>query len=746
MTSISRRGFLLGATVVGGGLLVGYATTRPSRHQLANEQFGSPDSPFLTTWLRIDEDNTVTIYVPHSEMGQGVLTSVPMMAADELDADWDRVNVQQAPVDDQFANGVLVKGFAESMGVTIPSFLNRMADYATLKAAQIMNMQITGGSSSVRFTGELGMRTAGAAARQMLVETAAAQWDVPIGELKTADSYVTHNSSGRRASYGELATSASLLEPPRNPVLKRPEQFTLMGRSIPRTDIPAKVDGSAQFGIDARPDNMLYAAVLNAPVFGATLASVNNKTEIMQRRGVKAVVELEDAVAVVADNYWRASQAVQALDASFNGTEHDQSSSESIFSGYEVALDNEERQEDVVEGDSDTALGSADSLMTASYRVPYLAHAAMEPMNCTVHVTDNGIDVWTGTQDNLGIRGQVANVSGVEETQVRLHACYLGGGFGRRLPTSTNTIEQATRIAMQFDVPVQTLWSREEDTRQDYYRPAVTSRFRAGFDASGNLTAWENTYIGKNEPAEAAHIAYQVPNKNIRYVESPTHVPFGAWRSVAHSQHTFFLESFTDELAWQQKADPLAFRLAMLTDKPRHQRVLREAAEKAGWGQPLPEGRAQGIALQECFGSVVAQVAEISLRDDGSVKVEKVVCALDCGRVVHPDNAKSQIESGIIYGLTAALYGQISIESGKVKESNFHDYEMVHMAETPEIEAILLETEGAAIGGLGEPATPPIAAAVSNAIFALTGQRIRELPLKRYQFLSTPQESGARNA
>lgn len=725
---------------------MGYAATRPSRHQQANEQFGSPESPFLTTWLRIDQDNTVTIYVPHSEMGQGVLTSVPMMAADELDADWDLVNVEQAPVDDQFANGVLVKGFATSMGVTIPSFLNRMADYATLKAAQIMNMQITGGSSSVRFTGEIGMRTAGAAARQMLVESAAAQWGVPAAELETANSFVMHSGSGRRISYGELATTASQLEPPRAPVLKRPDQFTLMGRSIPRTDIPAKVDGTAQFGIDAQPENMLYAAVLNAPVFGATLAAVNNKAAIMQRRGIQAVVELEDAVAVVADNYWRASQAVQALDVSFAGTEYDQSTSDSIFAGYEVALDNEERHDDVVEGDADTALSDASNVITASYRVPYLAHAAMEPMNCTVHVTDNGIDVWTGTQDNLGIRGQVAGVAEVDENQVRVHACYLGGGFGRRLPTSTNTIEQATRIAMQFDVPVQTLWSREEDTRQDYYRPAVTSRFRASFDSNGNLNAWENTYIGKNEPAEAAHISYGVPNKNIRYVESPTHVPFGAWRSVAHSQHTFFLESFTDELAWQQQMDPLAFRLSLLADKPRHRRVLQEAADRAGWGQPLPEGRAQGIALQECFGSVVAQVAEISLRDDGSVKVEKVVCALDCGRVVHPDNAASQVESGIIYGLTAALYGQISIEDGKVKESNFHDYEMVRLSETPDIESILLESPGAPVGGLGEPATPPIAAAVSNAVFALTGQRIRELPLKRYQFLPTPQEDGARSA
>jgi isoquinoline 1-oxidoreductase beta subunit len=337
-------------------------------------------------------------------------------------------------------------------------------------------------------------------------------------------------------------------------------------------------------------------------------------------------------------------------------------------------------------------------------------------------------------------------VAGLDENEVVVHPFYLGGGFGRRLPMSTNTIDQATLIAQQFDVPVQTLWSREEDTRQDYYRPAVSSRFRAGFDSNGTLIAWENAYIGKNEPLEAAHLAYSVPNQKIDYVDSPTHVPFGAWRSVAHSQHTFFLESFTDELALSRQQDPLQFRLAMLADKPRHARVLREAANRAGWGTPAPEGRARGIALQESFGSIVAEVAEVSLTEDGRVRVEKVTCAIDCGRVVHPDNAVSQVESGIIYGLTAALYGQISIEQGRVKESNFHDYEMLRLSESPEIEVVLLESDGASVGGLGEPATPPISAAVSNALYALTGQRIRELPLKNYQFLPPPVERGAVDA
>jgi isoquinoline 1-oxidoreductase beta subunit len=491
---------------------------------------------------------------------------------------------------------------------------------------------------------------------------------------------------------------------------------------------------------------MLYAAVTTSPVFGGQLQSVGNKDAALQQRGVVRIVELTDAVAVVADNYWRANKALAMLQPVFTSTDADNLNSSDIFADYDAALDNGERNEDVLLGDTELALANATEVVSANYRVPFLAHAAMEPMNCTVLFRDGRCDVWTGTQDNLGIRGRVASVAGLDENDVMVHPFYLGGGFGRRLPMSTNTIDQATLIAQQFDVPVQTLWSREEDTRQDYYRPAVSSRFRAGFDINGTLVAWENAYIGQNEPLEAAHLAYSVPNQKIDYVDSPTHVPFGAWRSVAHSQHTFFLESFTDELAWNRQQDPLEFRLSMLADKPRHARVLREAATRAGWGTPASEGRARGIALQESFGSIVAEVAEVSLTAEGRVRVEKVTCAIDCGRVVHPDNAASQVESGIIYGLTAALYGQISIEQGRVKESNFHDYEMLRLSESPEIEVVLLESDGASVGGLGEPATPPISAAVSNALYALTGQRVRELPLKNYQFLPPPVERGAVDA
>lgn len=738
---MNRRRFLLGTTLVGGGLLLGYAVSRPSRQSLANRDYAETGQTFLTTWLRIDPDNHITVIVPHSEMGQGVLTSLPMMAADEMDADWNLVRVEQAPATDLFANGVLIKGFAMSMGLSVPGFLDRSVSALTLKAAEIMNMQITGGSSSVRFTGEMGMRAAGAAARQMLISAAAEQWQVPASECVARESFVHHEASGRSLSFGELATAAAEFDPPANPTLKRPEQFTLMGRPIARVDIPAKVDGTAMFGVDARPEGMLYAAVSTAPVFGGKLERVDNVDAVLQRRGVQRVIELDDAVAVVADNYWRASEALKVLEPVFSSTEHDTRDSTEIFAAFDNALDNSKRNKDVAAGDATTAFDSAAEVFTASYRVPYLAHAAMEPMNCTVHFHDGRCDVWTGTQDNLGIRGRVAKVAGLNENDVTVHAFYLGGGFGRRLPQSTNTIDQATKIASHFDVPVQTLWSREEDTRQDYYRPAVSSRFRAALDADGQLTAWENVYIGKNEPAEAAHIAYQVPNQQIDYVESETHIPFGAWRSVAHSQHSFFLESFTDELAWRANQDPLQFRLNLLQDKPRHQRVLEQAAASAGWNTAPATGRARGIALQESFGSIVAEVAEVSLTDEGEVRVEKVTCAIDCGRVVNPDTAASQVESGIIYGLTAALYGQISIENGRVKESNFHDYEMLRLAESPEIEVILLESDDAPVGGLGEPATPPISAAVTNAIYALTGQRVRELPLKHYRFLPPPTEA-----
>ncbi|MEX2131204.1 MAG: xanthine dehydrogenase family protein molybdopterin-binding subunit [Pseudohongiellaceae bacterium] len=730
---ITRRRFLLSTAIVGGGVLIGYSATRPSRHRMVNKELGQSGQHYLTTWLRIDPDNRVTVYVPHSEMGQGVHTSLAMMAADELDANWELVNVEQAPAHDLFANGEIIKGFAGEFG--LPGFLQTLVGAAAFKIAEIGNFQITGGSSSVRFTGEYGMRTAGAAARQMLIDCAASRWEVPADECYAQLSHVHHNASGRSFSYGELAAETALLEPPENPRLKQPSEFTIMGKAMSRSDIPPKVDGTAMYGIDAHSDDMLYAAIRLSPVFGAKLVSVD-AGEVLNRRGVVKIIELEDSVAVVADNYWRAKEALKLVKAEFEQTGNESVSSADIFARHDRDLASGNDKNDKKVGDTAAAMEAAADIIEAGYRVPYLAHAPMEPMNCTIHFHDGKADVWTSTQDNLGIRGRIAKVADLDENAVTMHPVYLGGGFGRRLPFNWNVIDHATLIAKQFDVPVKTVFSREDDMQQDYYRPAVSSNFRAAFDAAGNLTAWENKFTGPIQTPGAAHIPYAIANQSIRVVDSASHVPVAAWRSVDHSQQTFFTESFVDEVAHRAGINPYQFRLQLLTDHPRHRKVLEVAAESAGYGRDLPEGRAQGIAVQESFGSVVAEIAEVSIDADGQLKVHKVTCAIDCGRAINPDTVEQQVESGIIFGLTAAMYGEITIAEGRVAQSNFPEYEMVRLAQSPEIQVHIVES-GEALGGLGEPATPPIAAAVANAVYILTGQRIRELPIKNHDLTRT---------
>ena len=730
MKKISRRRFILTTALVGGGVLIGYSATRPSRHRLANTELAQDGEHYVTSFLKIEADNTVTVYVPHSEMGQGVHTSLSMMAADELDADWELVKIEQAPAIDLFANGDVIKGFASEFGV--PSFLEGLVSVSAIKVAELMNMQITGGSSSVRFTGELGMRTAGAAARQMLIECAATRWGVAADECTTQLSHVHHNASGRSLAYGELAADAALLEPPKDPVLKDPSQFTIMGKAISRVDIPAKVDGSAIYGLDAKPDGLLYAAIRFAPVFGTKLVSVDAGV-VLNRRGIKRIVELEDSVAVVADSYWRAKEALKLVITVFEASDNDSTSSADIYAGFERSLADENGSKVMEQGDTEAAMESAADVIEANYRVPYLAHAAMEPMNCTVHIHDNKVDVWTSTQDALGIKARVAKIAGIAEDDATFHHSYLGGGFGRRLPFNWNVIDHATLIAKEFDVPVKTVLSREDDMQQDYYRPAVASNFKAAFDAEGNVLAWHNRFTGPVQTPGASHIPYAIANQSIRVVDGDTHVPIAAWRSVDHSQQTFFTESFVDEIAHRAGKNPYQFRMELLQQHPRHRKVLEVAAEAAGYGQNLPEGRALGIAVQESFGSIVAEIAEVSIGDDNQPIVHKVTCAIDCGWAVNPDTVEAQVESGIIFGLTAAMYGEITIENGRVAQNNFPDYEMVRMATAPDIEVHIVES-GAALGGLGEPATPPIAAAVTNAIYILTGQRVRELPIKNHDF------------
>ena len=727
----TRRQFLIaGGAAAGGALLLGYAASGPSRRTLADNAAAREGERFVTAWLKVAPDNTVTVYVPHADMGQGTITALAMMAAEELDADWSLVRAEQAPAESAFANESLGNRFVPGDGV--PPMLKGVNAAAWYQVAKFMSLQITGGSMAVRYTGQHGMRTTGAAAKEMLVKAAAARWNCSPSDCTAAMSLVT-GPKGETATYGELAADAAVYSPSANPALKSRKDYTIVGTPRPRFDIPGKVDGSAKYGVDAHVPGMLYAAVHLGPVSRSTVVSYD-ASEILSRRGVKKVVEFPAGVAVVADNYWRAKEAALALEVKFDAGEKANVSSETIFAAQGEALSGE-TEADKEAGDAASAFAAEGAdIVAAEYRVPYLAHACMEPMNCTVWIRDGKADVWVGVQDPLGTRARIADVTGIDFDNVTVHPMLLGGGFGRRIPLREgffdfpSEIDWAAKIAMEVDAPVKLVYTRENDIQHDAYRPAVTSRIRAVVNAEGYPAAYENLYVYKDDPVEAPHIPYGIENQSIRYAEVSTHIPRGPWRSVAHTQHTFFSESFIDELAHRAGKDPLDYRLALLKEKPRHAAVLKLAAEKAGWGRRLPEGRHHGLAVQESFGTVVAEVAEISI-EDGGPRIHRVTAAVDCGLVVNPDTAAQQIESGIIYGLTAALYGEISIENGAVVQTNFTDYEMLHLSECPEIDVHFVDSD-APIGGLGEPATPVVSAAVSNAIFAATGNRIRQLPFK----------------
>lgn len=731
----TRRGLLIAGGLAGGGLLIGYAMSGPSRRSQLDKLAAGEDERFVTTWLKLSPDNVLTVYVPHADMGQGVVTALAMMAAEEMEADWSLVRAVQAPAEQAFANEALGQRFTD--GIEIPPMLTGLTNAAWLKVAKFMHIQLTGGSSSVRWTGQHGMRVAGAAAKDLMIRAAARRWNVDPSQCVARLSHVHHDASGKSATFAELAADAAELSPLSNPVLKSPKDYSIVGKPIPRFDIPAKVDGSAKYGIDVKVAGMLYAAIKFVPVFGAEVVSYN-EAEILKRPGVKKLVRLPSGVAVVADNFWRAKEAAAALELKVDAKGNDTRSMATIYAQHDKDIASGDSAKDVEIGDIDTGLKSAAKTVEATYRVPYLAHACMEPMNCTVWIKSDGkAEVWVGVQDPLGTRARVADVAGLSFDDVTLHPMLLGGGFGRRIPVREgffnfpSEIDFATMIAKDVDAPVKLVYTREDDIQHDAYRIAVTSVFKASLDKDGRPVAWRNRYTSKDEPGEAAHIPYAVPNQSVRSVESPTPVPRGPWRSVAHSQHTFFIEGFMDELAHEAGDDPFEYRRTLLKDQPRHLAVLELAAEKAGWGTPLPKGHARGIAIQEAFKTIVAEVAEVSVSPSGELKVHRVVAAVDCGRMINPNTVEQQVESGIIYGLTAALHGEISIEKGAVAQSNFPDYEMVRMADVPAIEVHVIES-GAALGGLGEPATPPIAAAVSNAVFAATGKRIRQLPLKNH--------------
>lgn len=724
---LTRRKFLLGTgAVVGGGLVLGYAALPNQMKDIAARHKG--EGQILSGWIKITPDNKVTVIVPHAEMGQGTHTALPMMAAEELDADWDLVSMEEAPGLPEFANQPLGEGFI--VGDSLPDILAPLINKAFYSIAQAMDLQITGGSTSVRFTGQYGMRVAGAAAREMLMRAAAKEWGVARSDLTTKKSFVHHKASGRSASYGSLAQAASQFDPNPTPTLKPKAAHTIVGtRTIKRFDIPGKVNGTAKYGIDAEVDGMLYASIARVPVHGGTITSIDDAAALAMP-GVKQVCNLGYAYAVVADKYWRAKKALDVVEIQFEAGGNELVDSDAIFARFNKDLGELELEYDIDEGDVEAAEGK---LIEADYAVPYLAHACMEPMNATAWMRDGKLDVWTGTQAPLMARAAAAKAAGIEPENVTIHNHMLGGGFGRRIHAENDYVAPAVEIAKMVGEPVKTIWTREEDMRFDEYRPAVVSRFAAKLGNDGKPTAWKNRFSDKREPVEAPLIPYGVENQSIGFVRSQSHIKLGPWRSVDHSQHAFFTESFVDELAHEAGADPLAYRLSMLADKPRHANVLKTAAEKGGWYAGVRDGRAMGVAVHESFGSIVAHAAEVSIGDDGMPRVHKVTCAVDCGEAINPDNIESQIESAIIYGMTGAFFGEITVDGGQVVEGNFPEYEMVRLADVPEIEVYIIES-GATMGGIGEPGLPPTAPAITNAVFALTGQRVRQLPLKNYDF------------
>jgi isoquinoline 1-oxidoreductase beta subunit len=713
MRKWTRRAFIGAGTVVGGGFVLGVAGVAfaPSRHSLVSDD--AAEAGQLNTWISVTPDNRITILVPHCEMGQGVQTALAMMAAEEMDADWSLVEVKEAPALDAYANGYVARAFT---GDAIPRIFERSFDYGTYRLTRFVGLQATGGSMSVRSTGRFGMTVAGAAARDMLVAAGAARFGVPPSECESQNSRVVHKPSGKSATFGELATTAAKLPVPTRPALKDPDRYTIRRTPRARLDIPSKVNGSAKYGIDYVMPGMLYAAIDLAPVNGGKLVSVESSAaEAMP--GVKRVVRLTEGVAVVADSYWRARKALGALKPQYDNAEHGDVTTASIFSAFDKAL-----------GAAPTMPDGAAKVVTADYKVPFLGHATMEPMVCTARVDDTGVDIWAGSQDPLNARSTAAKALGLGMDKVRYTNFALGGGFGRRLPYNLDYIDLGARIAGAMSpTPVKTVWSRENDIQHDYYRPAGMSRFAGALGGNGEPLAVKSAYAGGGD-GESVFMPYTIADKDAAARDAAHPVRTGPWRSVLNSQHGFFKESFIDEMAHAAGNDPYRFRLELLNEEPRFRAVLERAAAMAGWGSPLPEGEGRGIALTKCFGTIVAEVAHVAVSPEGRLRVRHVYAAVDCGDVVNTDTAAAQAEGGIIFGLSAALLGEITIAEGKVVQNNFRDYKMIRLADAPEVSVEFIRS-GVELGGLGEPCVPPVAPAVANAIFAATGIRVRELPI-----------------
>jgi len=715
--NISRRTFIKASALVVGGLVIAFSIPQAKRFLLpgaAKEtgNAGEAKLPAPNAFLRIGTDNTITVMLAHSEMGQSIWTTLPMLIAEELDADWSKIRVEHASAS--------------------PAYLHTA-----------YGIQITGGSSTTWSEFDR-YRQAGALTRQLLIGAAAEQLNVPAANLKTENGFVI--SGDTKISYGDLAEAAAKLETPKAVTLKDPKDWKVIGKATKRLDGPEKINGTAVFGQDVHFDGLMTAMVARSPVFGGSVKSFD-ASATKQVKGVQQVVQVPTGIAVVADNYWAAKQGREALKVEWDLGPNAGLDSKAMLEDFRSKAANPGLVAAQL-GDSKATLSKADKLIEAEYALPYLAHSPMEPLNCSVRIEKDACEIWTGTQMQTTDQQAAAKILGLKPEQVKIHTLFLGGGFGRRANPAADFVSEAVQVAKAAGVPVKTVWSREDDVQGGYYRPMYLHKAKIGVDANGFPAAWEQVTVGQSimlgTPFEAFMIKdgvdatsvegiadspylKQIPNYHVSLHTVKTGIPVLWWRSVGHSHSAFVMESLIDELAHSAKKDPLDYRRALLKGHPRHLAALNLAAEKAEWGKPLPKGVSRGIAVHESFGSFVAQVAEVSV-DQGTVKVHRMVCAIDCGLAVNPDSLKAQMESSISFGLGAAMQSEITFKEGKVQQSNFHDYLVMRMSDMPKVEVHIVQSTEK-MGGVGEPGLPPVAPAVTNAIFAATGKRIRQLPI-----------------
>jgi isoquinoline 1-oxidoreductase subunit beta len=713
MSGLSRRAFLKSSAVAGGGLVVGFfvpATLKRFAFAQEPPPPGPAALPPVNAFLRIGEDESVTVLLAHSEMGQGIWTTLPMMVNEELDADWSRFRVEHAPAAPEYHS-------------------------------PLFPIQMTGGSTTT--WSELDRyRQVGAMARTLLVSAAAAQWKVAPGECHTEKGWVI--CGAKRASYGSLAAAASKLPAPEKVQLKDPADWKVIGTPTRRLDTPEKITGRAKFGMDVQLPGMLTAVVAHPPTFGGK-AKGFDASAAKAIPGVRAVFAVPSGVAVAADHFWAAKKGRDALKVDWDLGPHADVDTVKLRASY-LETSKSAGSEVTSGGDAEKALG--EPTVIAEYSLPYLAHAPMEPLNCTVRHGADGCELWTGTQFQTVDQQRVAAIFGLKPEQVAIHTTFLGGGFGRRANIASDFVVEAAHVAKQLEQPVKVVWTRDDDIRGGYYRPMAVHRLEGSLDARGNPAAWRQRIVSQSimagspfaamikngidptvvEGASDSPYLKGIADHRVELHVTDPGVPVLWWRSVGHSHTAFAVESFVDELAHAAKRDPLELRRALLEKSPRVRAVLELAAEKAGWGTPPPQGLARGLAVHESFGSIVAYVAEVGV-DGGRIRVHRMVCAIDCGVCVNPLGVKAQMESGVAFGLSAALHGELTMKEGRVQESNFHDYRILRIHEMPKVEVHIVASREKS-GGAGEPGTPPVAPAVANAVFALTGKRLRELPLR----------------